>query len=173
VQATAEFLQSYRWDLMVTLTTRVPAGPELLGKRYHELVRRVESDEAGLGLGGLPLWRTKQGLRHALAWELQRREAWHLHALWAAPKARGIRPRWVQSQWDLLCRQKTVILEEEEDGVTWLVTPEQRRRGRRRHQLEGIADVSVIRSEAAVAAYCSKYVAKGGTVELFGLAPRG
>ena len=72
-----------------------------------------------------------------------------------------------------MCRPKTTLLEEESDGVKWLVTPEMSRRGRRFHRLEGTTDISLIRSKAAVAMYCSKYVAKGGAVELFGLAPRG
>ncbi len=61
--------------------------------------------------------RELEHLRHALAWELQAREAWHLHALWSAPGALGIRREWVRKLWNRLCRPKTALLDEESDGV--------------------------------------------------------
>lgn len=166
---TAALIRRYRWDLFVTLTTKRPAGVEILSKRYREFVRLIEEAEAGLSLGRRPLWRPEERLRHVLAWELQRRDAWHLHALWAAPGAKGIRREWARKQWNRLCRPKTTFVEEEAYGVHWLVTPSKPARGRRGYQLEGIADLSPVRSDRAVASYCAKYVAKAGAVELFGL----
>ncbi len=167
--ATAELLQRFRWDLIVTLTTRKPCGPESLMKRYRTLVRRVESDRRGLGLKGCPLYSSPERLRHAVAWERQKRGVWHLHALWGAPGARGIRRGWVKKTWNELCRPNSFITDEEVEGVAFLVTSDSKPRGKRPHSLEGIADVALIRDKTAVAKYCSKYVVKGGAVELFGL----
>ena len=169
VAGTASLIRRFPWDLMVTLTTRDPTGPEVLSKRYRELVRRVENEDPGLGLRNRELWRRQERLRHVVAWELQRRDAWHLHALWAAPRARLIHRGWVKKQWNQLCYRRNRIVEEESHGVTWLVTPDEEARGRREFEIAGIADLSLIRSQAAVAAYCAKYVAKDGVVDLFGL----
>lgn len=169
VQGTVELIRRFDWDLMVTLTTREPTGPETLAKRYRELVRRVEEDDPGLALRDRDLWRPQDRLRHVLAWELQKREAWHLHALWAAPAARGIRREWVKKLWNRLSQSRGPLVEEVEHGVTWLASRDSEPRGRRRFEVAGIADVSLIQSQSAVAAYCAKYVAKGGAVEVFGL----
>ena len=42
-------------------------------------------------------------------------------------------------------------------------------KGRRPFELAGTADLSLIRDPQAVAAYCAKYVAKGGAVDLCGI----
>ena len=64
--------------------------------------------------------------------------------------------------------QSRGLIEEESDELKWRVTPGAPVRGRR-YKLLGTADVSLIRSPKAVANYCAKYVAKGGSVDLFGL----
>lgn len=173
VLATAELIQRYDWHLFLTLTTREHVGIEVLSKRYRELVRRVEEEDAGLGLGNRPLWRPHERLVHVLAWELQDRDVWHLHALWAAPGAPGIRREWVRKVWNRLCRPRTALVTERASGIDWIVTRGSELRGCRRYELAGVAKVELVDSQEAVAGYCSKYVAKGGAIELFGLSRQG
>ena len=55
--------------------------------------------------------------------------------------------------------------------MPWLVTRGSPTRGVRKHELAGIAQVELVKSDKAVAGYCAKYVSKGGQVELFNLGP--
>ncbi len=169
VAATAEMIRRFPWHLFVTLTTRDHVGPEVLAKRYCEYVRRIGEHDLGLGLGKLPMWRGPDRLRHVVAWELQRRSVWHLHALWGAPGALQIHRGWAGNEWNRLCVARSRIVDEVAGGVHWLVTPDSDVRGKREFELAGIAKVELIRSTADVAAYCAKYVAKDGVVDLHGL----
>jgi hypothetical protein len=97
------------------------------------------------------------------------RRVWHLHALWGAPGARGIRREWVAKEWNRLCRPRSAILDEQAHGIAWLVTRDRPAKGRRPFELAGTADLSLIRDPQAVTAYCAKYVAKGGAVDPYGI----
>lgn len=169
-EETANLIRRFEWDLFVTLTTKDFAGPELLAKRYIELARRVENADAGLALRRRDLWRREERLRHVVAWEPQRRGVWHLHALWGAPGAQKINRRWVRQEWNRLCLPGRGLIVETAHGVDWLVSRDSPQRGQRKYELVGNADVSLVRSEDNVAAYCAKYVVKGGTVDVHGLA---
>lgn len=169
VHHTAQLIQRVHWDLFVTLTTKEVVGPEIWRKRYRSLIRIVEREPAGLDLGPRPLWRPAERLVHVVAYEPQRRGAIHAHALWKAPGLSQVRRRWIAATWNRLCARRHKIIEEEVAGVAWLVTPDSPPRGRRSFAIQGLAQVAPVDSQEAVTGYCSKYVAKGGVVEVEGL----
>lgn len=167
--STAQLIRRKDWDLFVTLTTKDPVGPEIWLKRYRTLVGIVEREPSGLDLGPRPLWKKAERLRHVVAFEPQRRGAIHAHALWAAPDLSKVRRRWIAQTLNRLCTPRAVLVGEQAHGQEWLVTPDREPRGIRRFEIMGMAQVVPVASQEAVTGYCSKYVAKGGVVEVTGL----
>lgn len=162
--AYADVIRQRRWDLFVTLTTTKPQGPERLEKLYRSLCYCVSYEEKGLALER-PTPAAKR-LRHVCAWEPQKRGAWHLHALWAAPNLPRVRRVWIARRWEQLLTIPAPIVEEVRDGVSWLVTADREPMGVRPHTKLGNADVQAVGSLEAVSSYVSKYVTKGGQLEL-------
>jgi len=169
VGSTAQMIQRHDWMLFVTLTTKDPVGPETWRKRYRTLVSMIEREPSGLDLGPRPLWQPHERLRHVIAFEPQKRGAIHAHALWSAPDLMRVRRRWITSTWNKLCSPRTALVTEKAHGHNWLVTPDQEPRGFRTYEIKGLAKVVPVNSQEAVTGYCSKYVSKGGVVEVEGL----
>lgn len=171
VTSTSDLIRALgRWRWFLTLTTREPLGPEQIHRRYRRLVRDAEEL---LGITSAPLWAPRDAIRHVLAWEPQRRGAWHLHALWASPRLerrarsgdQGQRAH-LRRRWNRLSGSRSAVLVERARGVDWLVSAGSEPRGRRTPDLSGIARVELVRDARDVTDYCSKYVVKGGSVDI-------
>lgn len=171
VEATAQFIDRENWSLFVTLTTLTAYLPETLAKKVRKFIKTVENDDAGLGLGKRPLWRKEERLVYVCAWEPQRRGAWHLHLLLSAPGLKAVNRNWMAEQWNRLCQPRSRVFDVEIDGVKWLMTAKAMKNQKANRHLMGLAKVLPVESRAAVTKYCSKYVVKGGQIDICGLKP--
>lgn len=171
-----------RWDWFVTLTVKRSIEREGLEGKFRAFIRRIECE--GWGLGLVPPethprnWSrelrdvpTSRRLRWSCAWERQQRGAWHLHLLLAAPRLPQVRFHRVIAAWHDLAARAGALTLEHDRGVNWLVSRDAEWRGARGWKRTGLeepgwCDVKRVRSQEGVAAYCAKYVAKGGDVVL-------
>ena len=137
-----DFLGTFHWEWFCTLTFREATHPEAAYKKFGLWVGELNDSIFGNN------WRTRAwadgGLHWVCALEWQRRGVLHFHALLGGRRALG-----ESGVNDDLYRA---------DRMVW---------ARRWGQLAGFAKLDMISDQdRAVCGYVSKYVAKGGAVDL-------
>lgn len=138
-----EFIRRWTWDMFGTFTFR----GDLVHPEHADKVFRVWVSKVNRQLYGGRWFKQGRGLVWARALEMQERGTVHFHALLAGP---GLRELWEQSWY------------RQEDG-RWA-----NRLMDLWDELAGYARLEVPRSAEAVTGYCSKYLLKGGELELGG-----
>lgn len=141
--AWGEFLGRWSWDLFGNHTFRQDAHPEAAFKLFRVFVSMLNRKLYG------PRWHKHgKGIRWVCAMERQRRGVVHFHSLLASPELVEL----LKSSWrpaPVAGHYENEILE------LW-------------NDLAGFARIEPIQSAAAVQGYVSKYVVKGGEIELGG-----
>ncbi len=137
-----ELLSQYRWDLYGTLTFPESKHPEAAYKLFRLFISQLNRKIWG------PRWyKHGKGIAWCVALEYQRRGVVHFHCLLAEPALLELhKASWYQAQngrW------------QNELNEMWL-------------ELAGFARVHRIANVEAVQQYVSKYVVKGGEIELGG-----
>ena len=138
-----DFLGTFHWEWFCTLTFREDTHPESACKRFRLWIAEINDELYGQS------WRRRRAARGGLHWvcaiEYQRRGVLHFHAL-----VGGNRSGKVSGVHDELYL-----------GVSRAA------RARRWDELAGFAKLDLIDDQAtAVHGYVSKYVAKGGQIDL-------
>lgn len=140
--AWVELLDRYHWDLFGSLTFREDTHPESAYKRFRLFLSMLNRKLYG------PRWfKHNKGISYCLALEKQRRGVVHFHCLLADPElVPMLKAGWFQQdngRWS------------NELNEMW-------------NELAGFARVQPVEQREAVTRYCSKYVVKGGEIELGG-----
>ena len=140
--AWTSLLDRWAWDLFATFTFREDVHPERAFKAFRVFLSIVNRK-----LYGLRWHKHGQGVRWVLAMERQRRGVVHFHALLSSAELVEL----LRSSWrpEAGGRWGNDVLE------IW-------------NSLAGFARIERIHSSAAVRGYVSKYVLKGGEIELGG-----
>lgn len=151
------------WEWFVTLTFADELAPLNAVARFDRWCRLLSRAIYG------PRWKLgarvyRCGLSWVVAAEYQRRGVIHFHALMRGPSLPDVN----RFQWERVWRKVAAgrPAELEQDAVGFLHSSAGRRRGPGRNW----ASIEEPRS-GAVAHYCSKYVTKGGCLDLGGVMP--
>lgn len=141
--AWCEFLSRWPWDWFTTHTFRFAAHPERADKVFRVWISKLNRE-----LYGVRWHRRSGGLWWARASEPHKSGRLHFHALVGGPGLADVhRPDWMD------CNAK-------KRGIP--------KCGRCWYCLAGFARIEPPNSSGAVRAYCSKYVTKGGLIDLGG-----
>ena len=82
-----------------------------------------------------------------------------------------VKRNWMKEKWNELCRPRRIVYDVEIDGVIWHMTDAAKEKYKPVWDLLGIAKILPVDSQIAVTKYCSKYVVKGGQIDICGLKP--
>jgi hypothetical protein len=137
-----ELLSRYHWDLFGSLTFREETHPESAYKRFRLFVSKLNRKLYG------PRWfKHNKGISYCLALEHQRRGVVHFHCLLAEPElVPMLKGSWFQQEDGRWANELNEL---------W-------------NELAGFARIEPVQQLEAVRRYVSKYVLKGGEIDLGG-----
>ena len=140
-EAWIDLLSRYHWDLFGSLTFRDETHPESAHKRFRLFLSMLNRK-----LYGPRWWKHGQGVSYCVAMERQQRGVLHFHVLLADPELTNL----LKGSWFKLDGRWANELNE-----MW-------------NQVAGFARIEPIKVCELVQRYVSKYVVKGGEIDLGG-----
>jgi len=137
-QAWINFIKTYEpFQWYVTLTFKEPRHPESCNKAFYRWIRNINEY-----LYGRRYRENKKGVTWIKAIEYQRREVVHFHCLVGGPELYKLRRLDFMKSWETDCRNTQELV-------------------------NGYARITKYDHSRGAINYCSKYVLKGGEVDLF------